>query len=216
MNQSYPGRAKYQSNVAEPTGELLVAVQCLVGARTSEDAALVDTASRWCVLPPSVALALGYTLDAEGDTHLHTRFGLLSGELIRLPVVFAADEGEPAEVEATWFLSADRPGPMAGTRLILHAEDPSPPAHLPPCAILQAEVTRMGDSVSSQPTPETAADQEAAMEGYLAEIRRLIAQMQNDRGEIERLKAETLALKAENQRLKAETRASLARLGADV
>lgn len=112
MNQSYPGRTKYQSNVAEPTGELLVAVRCLVGARTSEDTALVDTASRWCVLPPSIALALGYTPDPEGDTRLHTRFGLLSGELVRMPVVFAADEGEPAEVEATWFLSPDWPGPM--------------------------------------------------------------------------------------------------------
>ena len=44
--------------------------------------------------------------------HLHTRFGLLSGELVRMPVVFAADEGEPAEVEATWFISPDWPGPM--------------------------------------------------------------------------------------------------------
>ena len=29
--------------------------------------ALVDTASEWCVLPPAVALHLGYTLDADGD-----------------------------------------------------------------------------------------------------------------------------------------------------
>jgi hypothetical protein len=112
VNQSYPGRAKYRSNVAGPTGELLVAVQCQVGARTSEDTALVDTASQWCILPPSIALALGYTLEAEGNTRLHTRFGLLSGELVRIPVEFAADEGEPAEVEATWFLSPDWPGPM--------------------------------------------------------------------------------------------------------
>jgi hypothetical protein len=101
VNQSYPGRAKYLSNVDGPTGSLLVAVQCQVGARTRKDTALVDTASQWCILPPSVALNLGYTLDPEGNTRLHTRFGLLSGELIRLPVVFAADEGEPAEVEAT-------------------------------------------------------------------------------------------------------------------
>ena len=42
----------------------------------------------------------------------HTRFGLLAGELIRLPVRFLADEGEPAEVEATWFLSPEWPGPI--------------------------------------------------------------------------------------------------------
>jgi hypothetical protein len=112
VNQSYSGRAKYLSNVAGPTGELLVAVQCQVGALTRKNTALLDTASQWCILPPSVALSLGYSLDAQGDTHLHTRFGLLSGELVRLPVVFAADVGEPAEVEATWFISPDWPGPI--------------------------------------------------------------------------------------------------------
>jgi hypothetical protein len=112
VNQEYPGRAKYLSNVDASTGNLLVAVQCQVGARTRKDPALLDTASEWCILPSAVALGLGYTPNPEGDTRLHTRFGLLSGELIRLPVVFAADEGEPAEVEATWFLSPDWPGPV--------------------------------------------------------------------------------------------------------
>lgn len=112
MNQTYPGRAKYQSNVDEPTGPLLVAVLCRVGERADKETALVDTASPLCILPPSIALELGYALDAEGDTRLHTRFGLLSGNLIRLPVLFVADEGEPAEVEATWFLLPDWPGPI--------------------------------------------------------------------------------------------------------
>ena len=112
MNQAYTGRARYQSNVVEPTGELLVAVLCQVGTRPVRDAALLDTASPWCILPPSIALTLGYTPSPEGDTRLHTRFGLLSGELVRVPLVFPADEGEPAEIEATWFLSPDWPGPI--------------------------------------------------------------------------------------------------------
>jgi hypothetical protein len=112
VNQEYPGRASYQSNVEEATGKLLVVVQCQVGGRTRKDPALLDTASEWCILPPEVALGLGYTPNPDGDTRLHTRFGLLTGELLRLPVVFAADEGEPAEVEATWFLSPDWPGPV--------------------------------------------------------------------------------------------------------
>jgi hypothetical protein len=112
VNQTYTGRAEYRSNVDEPTGKLIVAVLCSVSAQRGEETALVDTASEWCLLPPSVALDLGYDLEGDGDTHLHTRFGVLSGELIRLPVVFVADEGEPAEVEATWFLSPDWPGPM--------------------------------------------------------------------------------------------------------
>jgi hypothetical protein len=76
------------------------------------EVALVDTASQWCILPPPVALDLGYDLETERDARLHTRFGVLSGELIRLAVLFVADEGEPAEVEATWFLSPDWPGPI--------------------------------------------------------------------------------------------------------
>jgi len=112
MNQSYTGRARYESNVADPAGALLVAVQCQVSGREVKEAALLDTASPWCILPPSIALDLGYTPNPEGNTRLHTRFGLLSGELVRLPVLFPADEGEPAEVEATWFLSSDWPGPI--------------------------------------------------------------------------------------------------------
>lgn len=73
---------------------------------------MLDTACPWCDLPPSIALVLGLDPGMEGDTRLHTRFGTLSGELIRLPVTFVADEGEPAEVEATWFLSPEWPGPM--------------------------------------------------------------------------------------------------------
>jgi hypothetical protein len=72
----------------------------------------VDTASPWCILPPDIALVLGYLPTAEGDTRLHTRFGTLSGELLRLPVSLMADEGEAATVEATWFLSSDWPGPV--------------------------------------------------------------------------------------------------------
>jgi hypothetical protein len=112
VNQFFPGRARYRANFEEPTGALLVAVLCRVGAQPDEHTALIDTASQWCILPPRIALSLGYPPDPEGDTRLHTRFGLLVGDLIRIPVVFAADEGEPAEVEATWFLSPDWPGPM--------------------------------------------------------------------------------------------------------
>jgi hypothetical protein len=87
-------------------------VRCVVGDRTDEDVALLDTASQWCVLPPDVALDLGYDLDAEGTVRFHSRFGLLSGELLRIPVRFLTDEGKPADIEATWFLSPDWPGPL--------------------------------------------------------------------------------------------------------
>lgn len=112
MNQAFTGRSQYGADVPRELGNLLVAVRCKVGNDGNEDLALVDTASQWCILPPDVALGLGYPPTAEGDACLHTRFGVLSGELIRLPVFFLADEGEPTEVEATWFLSPDWPGPL--------------------------------------------------------------------------------------------------------
>jgi hypothetical protein len=83
-----------------------------VGHHPDKFDALLDTASPWCILPPAIAVTLECDLPADGDTLLHTRFGTLSGELIRLPVYFLAAEGEPAHVEATWFLSSDWPGPV--------------------------------------------------------------------------------------------------------
>ena len=63
----------------------------------------------------------------------------------------------------------------------------------------------MNEKVFSQPTLEKDADYEAAIEQYLAEMRRLNEQMNNDRSDIERLKAET-------ETLKIQTRALLATL----
>jgi hypothetical protein len=112
VNQSYRGRSLYRSDIAEPSGNLLVAVVCRLGDLEEPELALLDTASQWCILPPRVALELGYDLEATGDTRFHTRFGLLSGQLIRLPLFFVADEGETAEIDATWFASGDWPGPI--------------------------------------------------------------------------------------------------------
>jgi hypothetical protein len=112
VNQTYSGRSAYLTDVEEVSGNLLLAVRCVVGIGTEEDVALLDTASQWCILPPSVALELGYDVETEGNVLLHTRFGLLSGELPRVPIAFVAEEGERTEVDATWFLSPDWPGPI--------------------------------------------------------------------------------------------------------
>jgi hypothetical protein len=112
VTQNYTGRGKCLTDVEEATGKLVLAVTCRLGELAGDLDALCDTASTWCVLPPSLALALGYDVEAEPDTRMHTRFGLLSGTLVRLLVVFVTDEGVPAEIEATWFLSPDWPGPL--------------------------------------------------------------------------------------------------------
>ncbi|MBI1924494.1 hypothetical protein HYR99_09610 [Candidatus Poribacteria bacterium] len=50
--------------------------------------------------------------------------------------------------------------------------------------------------ISSQPTLETAADYEAAIEQCLAEMKRLNEQLKQDQADIDRLKAETRAMLA--------------------
>jgi hypothetical protein len=110
--QTYLGRSQYRSEVARPTGDLLVAVLCRVGDLPDMDIALLDTASQWCILPPAAAATLDCHLDSPGDTHLLTRFGRLSGDLIRLPTLLVADEGEELEIETTWFVCREWPGPM--------------------------------------------------------------------------------------------------------
>jgi peptidoglycan hydrolase CwlO-like protein len=67
----------------------------------------------------------------------------------------------------------------------------------------------MEESLFSQPTPQTAAEYEAAIDQLLAEMQRLNQKMKEDQSVIDRLKAET-------ETLKRETRALLASMGAAV
>lgn len=62
------------------------------------------------------------------------------------------------------------------------------------------------DELFQTPSPESAAEYEAAVDQLLAEMGRLNHQMRADRAEIERLRAET-------RELKRETRAVLESLG---
>jgi Tfp pilus assembly protein PilN len=70
----------------------------------------------------------------------------------------------------------------------------------------------MDEQIFSQSDLKTS--DEALLESYLAEMRRLNAIMRQDQADIDRLKEETNQLKAETQRLREETEATLARLKA--
>ena len=112
MIQTNSGRSRYHSEVVWPSGDLLVAVSCRVGDLPDADVALVDTACHWCILPPAAGETLECDLDVPGDTYLLTRFGRLSGHLIRFPTLLVTEEGEDVEIEATWFVCSEWPGPM--------------------------------------------------------------------------------------------------------
>lgn len=110
---SFAGKARYLADVEAAQGTLLVSVPCRIPPLEAHLQALLDTAATWCVLSADWAEALGYDVTPDPDLpRLSTRFGLLPGRLERIPVVFEAEEGEDVEVEATWFISPDWPGPV--------------------------------------------------------------------------------------------------------
>jgi hypothetical protein len=63
--------------------------------------------------------------------------------------------------------------------------------------MMKAEVIGMEKVVTSQPTPSSPTDYEAAIEQCLVEMKRLQAQIDRDQAEIDRLKTETRAMLAQ-------------------
>lgn len=59
----------------------------------------------------------------------------------------------------------------------------------------------MPEMILNQPTPQTKAEYEIALEQRLTEMKRLREQMNEDQEEIDRLKAETQAIIAELRKL---------------
>jgi hypothetical protein len=111
--QFYRGRADYGADFPEGSQRLFVSLACRVGDHPDRLDALLDTASEWCVLTPRVAKDLGIAVESgSGSVVLHCRFRSIRGECVRIPVEFLAAEGEELPIDATWFVSADWPGPL--------------------------------------------------------------------------------------------------------
>lgn len=84
--------------------------------------AQVDTGAAFSILEADVAASLGL-LGLQGPwTRLSTRLGVLTGQLIYLPVTLVADEGESLDVDAQFFVSPEwRGGTFLGyTGLLAH------------------------------------------------------------------------------------------------
>ena len=108
---SFAGRSRYLTDVEQDAHFLLVAVPCRV-ENGPPTLALLDTASEWCLLAWPLAEECG-CVGGTGELpiRLHTRFGLIVGWLERLTLRLLAAEGEPIELEGTWFVSPDWDGP---------------------------------------------------------------------------------------------------------
>ena len=98
----------FLKGVPEPTAKVYVKV-CIDGRIDSSLYAQIDTGAAWSVLDPTVARTFGL-LEQEGEPILlHTRFGLIEGNLVRLPITFLSDQGDPLDTFGTFFISPDWP-----------------------------------------------------------------------------------------------------------
>jgi hypothetical protein len=113
VNQEFIGGTRFAPMHESGPHTLLVAVPCHVGGLPQVGYGLLDTAAEWCVLPPSTADLLGVAdMEPEDPVRLSTRLGVFDGHRVRLPVEFPADVGVSLTVPATFFVSADWPGPL--------------------------------------------------------------------------------------------------------
>jgi hypothetical protein len=112
LTLTYRGRAPYHAPYQSGVHPLIVAVECRVAGLPAIHG-LLDTAAQWCVLPPALASALGCDLEPDPAVGPYfTRYGALEGRLERYPLSFVPEEGEEVEVEATWFVLEQWPGPL--------------------------------------------------------------------------------------------------------
>jgi hypothetical protein len=111
--QEYLGRSGYASDVTYAGQLMFVTVGCRLGALPDRLDALLDTAAEWCVLTLKVATELGLLPIAGSEPAvLSSRYGTLRGELVRIGIEFPAAEGMYLQVDATWFVSEEWPGPL--------------------------------------------------------------------------------------------------------
>lgn len=110
--QRYTGRSVYAADQIQGEVRLFIAVACRIGHLPDRREALLDCAAEWCVLSVEAAQELGVLPESgSGASFLESRFGRIQGEVERIPVTFLASQGGTVTVEATWFVSADWPGP---------------------------------------------------------------------------------------------------------
>ena len=89
----------------EPTAKVHVRVQ--IGHHAMTTYAQLDTGAAWSMLDPEIARDLDLFGETANRIEIQTWLGRQVGHLVRLPITFIADEGEPLTMEATFFVSPE-------------------------------------------------------------------------------------------------------------
>jgi len=90
-----------------------VGIPARVGVGGESAILLLDTACEPCVIAAHTPRRAGWTDQTGlGTRVISTRLGVFSGVADRMPVVFEGVRGEALEVDATWLIVEDWPGPM--------------------------------------------------------------------------------------------------------
>jgi hypothetical protein len=104
------GRARFVDKIpdsAEITAKVYVRIEFPQLTPEPVWFAQIDTGASWSVLDRELAEDLG-VLNGDGMlAAMSTRLGLIKGRLERLRVALVADEGEPVEIDATFFVSRE-------------------------------------------------------------------------------------------------------------
>ena len=72
---------------------------------------MIDTGAAWSILRPEIAGLLNFPIDQKDDIILDTRFGRLKGTLQKIGMKLPAECGESLDMEATFWISDEWPGP---------------------------------------------------------------------------------------------------------
>jgi hypothetical protein len=108
FTQGFSRFSDRRPGVSEPTAKIFVKVRF-----TTLDfptLAQLDTGCAWSILDPETAALIGASGKDFGEPiRLSTRLGTREGPLVKVPLTLVADEGEPLEVEGTFFVPADWP-----------------------------------------------------------------------------------------------------------
>jgi hypothetical protein len=109
-NRFAQGRAQFADRSPyspEPTAKVFVRVR--LGGFVEDHLAQLDTGAAWSVLAPTVAKRLGIKQQIGLRERLSTRLGIYDGQLVRIPIIFVAEQGQSLETEGTFFICRDWP-----------------------------------------------------------------------------------------------------------